>query len=66
MARMMEKNQRLLGVGEAARYLGTTVWAVRCLIWDGVLPYVRLGRRYLVDVTDLDRLVEELKRREVA
>ncbi len=66
MARMMEKNQRLLSVGEAARYLGTTVWAVRCLIWDGTLPHVRLGRRYLLDVRDLDRLVEELKRREVA
>ena len=56
--------ERLLSVEAAARYLGTTVWAVRCLVWDGALPHVRLGRRHLVDVRDLDLLVEKLKTRE--
>ena len=56
--------ERLLSLAAAARYLGTTVWAVRCLVWDGALPHVRLGRRHLVDVKDLDLLVEKLKTRD--
>ena len=56
--------ERLLSFAAAARYLGTTLWAVRCLVWDGALPHVRLGRRHLVDVKDLDLLVERLKTRD--
>ncbi len=55
---------RLVTLAEAASYLATTVWAIRNLLWDGSLPYVKLGRRFLVDVRDLDRLVEGLKQRE--
>ncbi|MCI0723826.1 MAG: excisionase family DNA-binding protein [Acidobacteria bacterium] len=58
--------RRLVTLPEAAAYLGTTVWAIRCLIWDGRLARIRLGRRYLIDVDDLDGLVEALKRRETA
>ena len=57
--------ERLLSLAGAARYLGTTIWAVRCLVWDGALPHVRLGRRHLVDVKDLDLLVETLKTRDL-
>ena len=57
-------DERRLSLAAAARYLGTTVWAVRCLVWDGALPHVRLGRRHLVDVRDLDSLVETLKTRD--
>lgn len=56
--------ERLLSLAAAARYLGTTVWAVRCLVWDGALPHIRLGRRHLIDVKDLDLLVEKLKTRD--
>lgn len=59
-------NKRLLTLTEAAAFLSTTVWSVRSLIWDGRLPFVRLGRRFLVDVRDLDTLVENLKQREVS
>ncbi len=58
--------KRLLTIPEAAAYLSTTVWATRCLIWDGRLPRVRLGRRYLLDVRDLDELVEAMKQKEIA
>ncbi len=60
------QEKRLLTLPEAAEYLSTTVWAVRCLVWDGHLPRLRLGRRYLVDVQDLDALVRTLKGREMA
>ena len=64
MVRVSEK--RLLTLPQAAGFLSTTVWALRGLIWDGKLPYVRLGRRFLLDVRDLDELVDSLKERELA
>src|SRR5260370_19664241 len=51
-------SQRLLPLPEAARYLGCTLWSVRELIWKGQLPYTRIGRRFQVDVRDLDEFVE--------
>ncbi len=63
---MSKSDKRLLTLAETAEYLSTTVWALRGLIWDGRLPYVRLRRRFLVGVRDLDTLVEKLKERELA
>ncbi len=54
-------SQRLLPLPEAARYLGCTLWSVRELIWKGQLPYTRIGRRFQVDVRDLDEFVERKK-----
>ena len=58
--------QRLLTLPEAARYLGCKLWSVRELIWKGQIPYTRIGRRFQVDVRDLDDLVEREKRCEGA
>ena len=55
---------RLLGVREAALYLSLSHWTVRQLVWDGQLPAVRIGRRLLFDVRDLDALIDRSKRRE--
>jgi excisionase family DNA binding protein len=54
--------QRLLTLPEAAHYLGCTLWSIRELIWKGQLPYTRFGKRFQVDVRDLDALVEREKR----
>lgn len=58
--------QRLLTIPEAARYLACAVWSVRDLIWKGDLPYTRFGKRFQVDIRDLDALIEREKRREGA
>jgi excisionase family DNA binding protein len=55
---------RLLTLPEAARYLGCTVWAVRELIWRGELHYTRFGKRFQVDLRDLDVLIDREKRQE--
>ena len=57
--------RRLLGLKEAAGYLGVSPWTLRELVWRGDLPRIRLPRvrRLLFDLTDLDRLVEESKGR---
>jgi excisionase family DNA binding protein len=43
----------LLDIHGAARALSATPWAVRSLIWDGKIPFLKIGRRFLVDPADL-------------
>ena len=59
-------SQRLLTVKEAGSYLALGPWRIRSLIYRGELPYVRLGRRILLDLKDLDSLVEAKKQKECA
>lgn len=49
---------RLLGVREAAAYLSLSHWTLREMVWRGEIPEVRIGRRLLLDVRDLDALIE--------
>ena len=56
--------KRLYSIKEAAEYLALSTWTVRELIWQGVLPHVRLGRRILIDIQDLDALITHHKIRE--
>jgi excisionase family DNA binding protein len=53
---------RLLGVRDAAVYLGVTEHFVRSLVWDRKLPKLLLGKRLLFDRHDLDNFVEGLKK----
>ena len=46
---------------EAAAYLSLSPWSVRELTWKGTLPVVRLTRRLLFDLRDLDRLIDGAK-----
>lgn len=56
--------KRLYSIQEAADYLALSTWTVRELIWKGELPHVRLGRRILLDLQDLDALIAHNKIRE--
>ena len=56
---------RLLGIRDAAAYLGLSHWTLRDLVWRGDLAEVRIGRRLLFDQKDLDALIERSKRREI-
>jgi excisionase family DNA binding protein len=53
---------RLLSQQDAATYLGISYWTVRDLIFRRVLPYVKIGRRVLVDRVDLDAYLDRSKR----
>jgi len=57
--------KRLYTVNESAVYLGRTPWAIRHLVWRGVLPSVQIGRRIQIDVQDLDTLIERCKIAEI-
>jgi excisionase family DNA binding protein len=52
---------RLLSVREAAAYLGSTVWAIRTLVWEEQIPHIRIGKRLLIDRADLDNFVDQHK-----
>jgi hypothetical protein len=44
----------------AAHILGFTVWAVRNLIWDRKIRYVKRGRKYFFSPADLRDYAEKL------
>ena len=48
----------LLDIHGAARALSATLWAVRSLLWDGKIPYIKIGRRFLVRPADLQKYIE--------
>lgn len=53
--------RRLITLAQAADLLGMSTASVRRLIWAGKLHIVKLNRRVLVDLRDLDRLIEQAK-----
>ena len=53
--------KRLYTIEEAAVYLGRTIWSVRELIWKGVLPCVKIGRRVHLDRQDMNTFIERYK-----
>lgn len=56
------RNQkRLYSIKEASLYLGVSPWAVRELIWKGSIGQIKIGRRVLIDVQDIDRFIETSK-----
>ena len=48
----------LLDANEAAELLGCTPSYVRTLAYNGILPYVRLGRLLRFDPEDLERHID--------
>jgi excisionase family DNA binding protein len=48
-----------VAVDEVARRLGVSGWTVRTWLRQGRIPYYRFGRRLLVKIDDVARLLEE-------
>lgn len=61
-----KESRRWLDVRAAAEYLGVTVSFVRGLIWDGAIPYVKAGKKFVVDARDLDAFMIREKQRNAA
>jgi excisionase family DNA binding protein len=59
--RSSRSTRRLLSLPEAASYLGLSTWTVRELTWKGRLPVVRITRKLLFDLQDLDALIDQEK-----
>jgi len=57
----MRPEKRLFDIKEAAQYLGRTVGALREMLYDGKMPFVRDGRRILIDINDMDVWIDQNK-----
>ncbi|MGD0234060.1 MAG: helix-turn-helix domain-containing protein [Syntrophorhabdales bacterium] len=55
--------KRLYTIPEAAFYLGRTSDAIYEMIWIGKIPYVKDGKRNLIDIRDMDEFIENNKTR---
>ena len=53
--------RRGLSIPDAATYLGVTSSFIRHAIYSGELPSAILGKRYIIDIKDLDALLEREK-----
>lgn len=51
----------LLDIKGAAAALSSTVWAVRCLLWSKTIPYIRIGKKFLLDPNDLRAFIQKQK-----
>lgn len=51
----------LLDIPGVARALSATPWAVRSLLWDGKIPYIKIGRKHLIDPADLRAFIAREK-----
>jgi excisionase family DNA binding protein len=58
---MVEHPKRLYSIKEAAFYLGRGVCALREMLWAKKLPYIKDGRRILLDINDMNAWVEKNK-----
>jgi excisionase family DNA binding protein len=56
--------RRLLSQRDAATYLGISYWTIRDLVFRRELPFVKIGRRILVDRVDLDAYLDRSKNRQ--
>ena len=45
---------RLLNIKKASLYSGLPIWAIRQLIWNEKIPYIKMGVKYYLDITDIE------------
>jgi excisionase family DNA binding protein len=57
-ANVMQSGRLVLDIKEAAHALSISPWTIRRYISDGKLKPIRIGRRVLLEPSELQRLVE--------
>ena len=61
MKSLSTSEPRLLSQQDAASYLGISYWTIRDLVFRRELPFVKIGRRILVDRLDLEAYLDRSK-----
>jgi len=54
---------RPLNITDAAKYMSCSVWFVRKIIWRRRIPFVKFGKGYQLDRSDLDKYIDSEKQR---
>jgi len=49
--------KRLYSIKDAMIYFGRSEWSVREMIWAGKLPFIRDGRRIMLDINDMEEWI---------
>ena len=55
--------KRLYSINDASVYLGRSVWALREMLWAGKMPYVKDGKRILIDIHDMNDWIDQSRTR---
>jgi hypothetical protein len=55
--------KRLYSINDLVREVGATEWFWRSQIWDGRLPFVKVGKKLFVDSQDIDTFITNYKLR---
>jgi len=53
--------KRPYSIKELVKEIGATEWFWRTQIWDGLLPYVQVGRKMLIDREDVEAFIQKHK-----
>lgn len=53
--------KRLFTLKEAGLYLGRSEYSIRSLIWSGILPVVKHGKKQWVDIVDMETYIDRNK-----
>ena len=53
--------KRLLDKKEIAEYLNLSIYTVDTWVCQNRIPYVKIGRRVLFDLTEIDQWIEQQK-----
>jgi len=56
----------LVDIKGAARMLSSTTWTVRNLLWAKKIPFVKIGRRFLIDPADIRAFIAREKAEQMA
>jgi hypothetical protein len=51
----------LITIPASAQLMGTTIWAMRELLWSKKIPHIKIGKRFLIDPADLRAFVASQK-----
>ena len=57
--------RRWMDLREAANYMCVNVRCVRELIWTGKLGCAQVGKKFIVDCTEIDALIEQRRHVEI-
>jgi len=55
------QGKRLISIREAGEYLSRSPWTIAEMVRTGKIPYVRDGKRKLLDLQDLDAWIDSNK-----
>jgi hypothetical protein len=51
----------LLDIPSAAKMLSVGPWAIRSLLWGRKIPFIKVGKKHLIDPADLRVFIDQTK-----